>query len=56
MADLGCAKQISMPSKPSWMPHIGTKRFSMIAMTEPLVVGKDLWAWLQARRNGGVEE
>lgn len=52
MADQVCAMQISLPSKQSWMPHIGTRRYSMIAMTELPVVGKEHWAWSWA---GGYE-
>ena len=41
MADQVCAKQISLRSKRSWMPHTGTRRSSMTAMTEALLVGKE---------------
>lgn len=47
-----CAMQISMPSKQSWMPHIGTRRYSMIVMTELLAVRKELWEWSRAKGNG----
>ena len=41
MADQVCGKQIILRSKRSWMPHIGTRRFSTTAMTKALVVGKE---------------
>lgn len=52
MADQVSAMQISMPSKQSWMPHIDTRRFSMIAMTELPAAEKKLWAWSRAGGNG----
>lgn len=49
-ADTVGGTQISMPSRQSWMPHIGIRRFSMMAMTE-LPVWKDI----SGRRGGHAE-